>query len=1027
MKVDVETSAAVKKIADMKVNVEQLTAARNALVAGGKKFTDLTTEEQQQYVQLDQRIKAYNREISDTTRKLQNQIVAGNEYKGTLKGMCAELSAAKDELRAMQLTDPKYEEQRKKVEALNDAVKEMEQNYGVFTRNVGNYAGAVEPLTKQLKDLTDQLIAMKMAGQDNTAEYAEMSQKASQLKDAVSDVNEQIRFGASDTNALSTAMSAVSVASTGLMLLGQTFDKDSEQGKKLASVAKSLATVMMVLNALTAIQNKLQKQGLLQQAAAKVQLAASIALKKLEVKITQQQTGATIAQTIAQKALNAAMKANPILLIISALITLISLITAAVAAISAFVSGSKEQQAAFDREYDALERNKKAYEEYAAVLDNSAAGDREKAFKRFSNLIPVLNEAVNLYNKAISDAGNYLSDEEEERINKAEEAMKDLREEYNKQLSAMKVDILSMLDAYQTEQAEKGLTEVQKQLNGVQRELKYTIDIINDLQKRGEITGDQFTQAIAAAKANAAAETQAIKDAEAERQKEERRRRAQEYQRRQKEKADAAYNAALKAMDAEAKVEAEARKQRHASEAEEFAAKQDLEKKKLDLQKQYNKITQEEYDAALRVMAAEAETFAIQQAEKQAAAVKAAFDEAIKLAGGKNLAGRLADIEQQYKEAEEAIKNNTELTAEEKTYYLEQLEKRRTKAVQEARDEEGREEREAAEAAKKAAEDAAKAREEELARQVTIAGNDARRVYELRKAYIEKELEMEGLAADKKAKLEQELAELRSQYAMERINAAQEYVSQVTEIMSSLNTTLMNIESGRTATIKAEHDKRKENLDKQLAAGLISQKKYDKQVAKMDEELAEKEKEIAIDQAKREKALSIFQIAVNTAAAIMKIWAEVPKADFGVSTGVLTALAAAVGAAQIAAVASQPLPTAGKGGLIEGASHAQGGVLVNTEGGERIVAADPSRAFPELLNLISYIGKHADIPDTGYSARAAGLVAGGGGQPVDVDTLASRIGEQVGEQIKGLNIVMRWVDFENEKDLRARIEDSARQ
>ena len=137
----------------------------------------------------------------------------------------------------------------------------------------------------------------------------------------------------------------------------------------------------------------------------------------------------------------------------------------------------------------------------------------------------------------------------------------------------------------------------------------------------------------------------------------------------------------------------------------------------------------------------------------------------------------------------------------------------------------------------------------------------------------------------------------------------------------------------------------------------MSQKQYDDKVAKLDADLAAKKAEETRKQAERQKALSVFEIALNTATAIMKIWAEVPKMDFGVSTVALTAAAAAMGALQLGAVLSEPLPKARKGGKIKGAKHEQGGVLVETEGEERIVAAEPAKAYPELLNLISYIGK----------------------------------------------------------------------
>ena len=153
-----------------------------------------------------------------------------------------------------------------------------------------------------------------------------------------------------------------------------------------------------------------------------------------------------------------------------------------------------------------------------------------------------------------------------------------------------------------------------------------------------------------------------------------------------------------------------------------------------------------------------------------------------------------------------------------------------------------------------------------------------------------------------------------------------------------------------------------------------------------------------------------------------------PKFDFGVSTGVLTALVAALGAAQLAAVLATPIPTARKGGKIQGATHEQGGVLINTEDQERIISSNPARVFPELLNLISYIGKHSNMPNTGYSIRSFANSAGGGGLDtnIDYDMLANKFGISVGEAIKGLEIYLSLRELKNAENEQMRIEESAK-
>lgn len=92
--------------------------------------------------------------------------------------------------------------------------------------------------------------------------------------------------------------------------------------------------------------------------------------------------------------------------------------------------------------------------------------------------------------------------------------------------------------------------------------------------------------------------------------------------------------------------------------------------------------------------------------------------------------------------------------------------------------------------------------------------------------------------------------------------------------------------------------------------------------------LEDDKKKEQIKQAKFQKAAAIFQIGLNTAQAILGIWAQVPKFDFGVSAGVMTGIVGALGLAQAAAVASKPIPkykTGRKGGKAEWAILGDGG------------------------------------------------------------------------------------------------------
>lgn len=298
------------------------------------------------------------------------------------------------------------------------------------------------------------------------------------------------------------------------------------------------------------------------------------------------------------------------------------------------------------------------------------------------------------------------------------------------------------------------------------------------------------------------------------------------------------------------------------------------------------------------------------------------------------------------------------------------------------------------------------------------------------RAYYEEQLAKE--LARKKEEIFKESEEKNTETKLSELEKRQileqEYTAAATELAYSLNDAFNAFADARLQRAEQDNEKEKNDLQKRLDAGIISQKQYDKEVAKLDEQLAEKKAKIVREQAIREKALNVMQIAMNTAAAVMRIWADVPKVDFGASTGVLTAMAIAAGAAQTAAVLAAPIPEARTGGMVMGRTHENGGVLMNLEDQERIIGAKPSKAFPELLNLIAYIGNHAQMPNTGYAARSMMVSAGGGagGGAIDADLLAQKIGEQVSDAVRQMPIYLSLTELREEQEVMARIEESAK-
>ena len=138
-----------------------------------------------------------------------------------------------------------------------------------------------------------------------------------------------------------------------------------------------------------------------------------------------------------------------------------------------------------------------------------------------------------------------------------------------------------------------------------------------------------------------------------------------------------------------------------------------------------------------------------------------------------------------------------------------------------------------------------------------------------------------------------------------------------------------------------------------------------------------KEREIKRKQAEADKRKAILDATVNTAVAVIKTFATM-----GFPAGIVgAAIVAALGAAQIALIAAQPIPKFEKGGaipssdingMISGKPHAAGGVLIEAEGNEFITRRSQAMkgdnlGLLEAINMSdserdAYINRHYVMP-----------------------------------------------------------------
>lgn len=111
--------------------------------------------------------------------------------------------------------------------------------------------------------------------------------------------------------------------------------------------------------------------------------------------------------------------------------------------------------------------------------------------------------------------------------------------------------------------------------------------------------------------------------------------------------------------------------------------------------------------------------------------------------------------------------------------------------------------------------------------------------------------------------------------------------------------------------------------------GLISERNYQRQIARIKNE-----------QAKKQRRAELIQAAINVPIAILGAFAQTPGGI--IVKGIAASVAGIFAGVQLAAIAKKPIPEFGDGGLfkgdgaVHGNSHAKGGVNASLEGGEYV-------------------------------------------------------------------------------------------
>ncbi len=182
------------------------------------------------------------------------------------------------------------------------------------------------------------------------------------------------------------------------------------------------------------------------------------------------------------------------------------------------------------------------------------------------------------------------------------------------------------------------------------------------------------------------------------------------------------------------------------------------------------------------------------------------------------------------------------------------------------------------------------------------------------------------------------------------VQAFNEFGSALTDISAANAEARIDIEN-------AEFEQSKEGYDQLLKDKAISTAQYDKTIEALEAKRDAETKRIQREQAVRERNIALFSTAINTAAAIMNQLRVTP-----LPAGLPLVLSIGVtGAAQLAAIAAQPLPKFAKGTLsVQGGTDGQDSVHAMVMPGEAIIPTRTNRRYKEAVKAIYHESVPAD-------------------------------------------------------------------
>lgn len=200
-------------------------------------------------------------------------------------------------------------EQRKRQAELNTVIEQGNEKHA-RTRTL-------------IMDAREQLIQMRSAGLQNTAQYQQVGQEAAKMRRQMALVNSELEFFSNPNKELLTLKTGLQGIAGSASLVVGVMGLVNQKNEEMAQIQTKIQSLLGVIVGLESSYNMVKKSSVLMLAIENVQRKALIASQALEAKAKTTNIALIWSEVAAQKALSAVARSNPYLILATAILTVV--------------------------------------------------------------------------------------------------------------------------------------------------------------------------------------------------------------------------------------------------------------------------------------------------------------------------------------------------------------------------------------------------------------------------------------------------------------------------------------------------------------------------------------------------------------------------------------------------------------------------------------------------------------------------------------------------------------------------------